>query len=89
MTVTLSLEPEVEQALESRARARGLTLHDYLRELVLVEVDRGRDVQAAHLDELAVHIDGALAEDERGEGVDGDAFMHALMNRLDDSPAAT
>ena len=34
MNVTLSLNPEVERGLIVRARARGMSLHDYLQELV-------------------------------------------------------
>jgi hypothetical protein len=34
MNVTLSLTPEVEKGLTIRARARGVSLDDYLQELV-------------------------------------------------------
>jgi hypothetical protein len=34
MTITLSLKPEVERSLLARAKERGLTLDDYLRELI-------------------------------------------------------
>lgn len=37
MTVTLSLNPEVEKGLLARARARGVSLDDYLQELVVRE----------------------------------------------------
>jgi hypothetical protein len=37
MTVTLSLNPEVERGLLARARARGVSLDDYLQELVARE----------------------------------------------------
>src|ERR1039457_4674794 len=37
MIVTLSLNPEVEGVLEARARARGVSLDDYLQELVARE----------------------------------------------------
>jgi hypothetical protein len=38
MNVTLSLEPEVEKGLMARAHARGVSLNDYLQELVAREV---------------------------------------------------
>ncbi len=34
MTITLILEPEVEKSLIARAQERGLSLNDYLQELV-------------------------------------------------------
>jgi hypothetical protein len=37
MTVTLNLNPEVEKGLLARARARGVSLDDYLQELVAKE----------------------------------------------------
>jgi hypothetical protein len=37
MTVTLSLDPEVERGLLARAQALGVSLDDYLRDLVARE----------------------------------------------------
>jgi hypothetical protein len=37
MTVTLSLNPEIEKGLLARAQERGLSLNDYLQELVTRE----------------------------------------------------
>jgi hypothetical protein len=37
MNVTLSLSPETEKGLVARAHARGLTLTDYLQEIVATE----------------------------------------------------
>ena len=37
MTVTLNLNPEVEKGLTVRAHARGVSLDDYLQELVAKE----------------------------------------------------
>jgi hypothetical protein len=37
MTVTLSLDPEIEKGLMARAQARGISLDDYLQELVARE----------------------------------------------------
>jgi len=38
MTVTLNLNPEVEKGLMARAHARGVSLDDYIQELVAKEV---------------------------------------------------
>ncbi|HUE24589.1 MAG TPA: hypothetical protein VMQ86_23095 [Bryobacteraceae bacterium] len=37
MSVTLNLKPEVEKGLMARAHARGVSLDDYLQELVAGE----------------------------------------------------
>jgi hypothetical protein len=37
MTVTLTLDPEVEKGLLARARERGVSLDDYLQEIVTRE----------------------------------------------------
>lgn len=37
MNVTLSLDPEIEKGLMARAQARGVSLDDYLQELVARE----------------------------------------------------
>ncbi len=37
MTVTLNLNPEVEKGLTARARERGVSLDDYLQEIVTRE----------------------------------------------------
>src|SRR5437870_11465982 len=42
MTVTLELEPELESALEKRARAEGCDVKGYLEKLVEKEVNRER-----------------------------------------------
>lgn len=40
MSITLNLNPEVERGLTARARARGMSLADYLQELAAQEVAR-------------------------------------------------
>jgi hypothetical protein len=37
MNVTLNLKPEIEKGLKARAQARGVSLDDYLQELVAKE----------------------------------------------------
>ena len=37
MTVTLDLSPEVQDKLLAQARERGMSLHDYLQEIVVRE----------------------------------------------------
>jgi len=45
MTVTLSLTPEVEKGLMERALARGVSLDDYLQELVAREAGLPRGAE--------------------------------------------
>jgi hypothetical protein len=37
MTVTIDLKPEVQKKLAAEARKRGMSLHDYLQEIVVRE----------------------------------------------------
>ena len=37
MTITLDLQPEIENALMAQARARSVTLHDYVEQIVVKE----------------------------------------------------
>lgn len=45
MTITLTLDPEVEKNLIARARERGLTLDAYLENLVTREASRAAEDQ--------------------------------------------
>jgi hypothetical protein len=45
MNVTLNLNPEVEKGLMARAHARGVSLDDYLQELVVREVGLPGDAE--------------------------------------------
>jgi hypothetical protein len=44
MNLTLSLNPEVEKGLITRAKERGVSLDDYLRELIV----KGAEIPAGH-----------------------------------------
>jgi hypothetical protein len=50
MDVTLSLKPEVQEGLLARARARGVSLDDYLQEIVAKELglQNSSDLSPAH-----------------------------------------
>jgi hypothetical protein len=41
MTITLNLPPEIERAFQIDAEARGLSLEEFLRDLLLSNVDQG------------------------------------------------
>ena len=46
MTVTLNLPPEIERAFQGEARARGLSLDEFLSEVVLARSGVARDESA-------------------------------------------
>jgi hypothetical protein len=49
MTVTIDLRPEIASVLQERARARALTLDDYLAELVEAAAGAARQQAAVEL----------------------------------------
>jgi hypothetical protein len=51
MNVTLRLNPEVEESLLARAHARGISLDDYLQEIVAREVGLPGKAEAAPIHE--------------------------------------
>ncbi len=53
MTVTLNLNPEVEKGLIALAEARGLSLSEYLQEIVVREAARFPSLAAASGEEKA------------------------------------
>jgi hypothetical protein len=46
MTVTLDLGPEIEEGLLTQARARGVSVDDYLREIVSRQVRNASPAQS-------------------------------------------
>jgi hypothetical protein len=77
MTVTLNLTPEVEKGLMARAQARGISLDDYLQELVAKEAGlpvaaepRPIDKRFDNLSDLLLNspLAGANLDLERSKG---------------------
>jgi hypothetical protein len=76
LTITIDLQPEVEGGLLARAEARGLSINDYLQDIVARDVgvvvespaffDAGeiRAAQAANLVELFEPMRGMLTDEE-------------------------
>ena len=81
--MNIQLTPEMEQLVQSQVQSgRYGSPTEVLREALqlLEDKDAVRNVQ---LQELRDRMDMALAEGERGEGTDGEAFMQELMDDLD------
>lgn len=69
MTVVLELKPEIEEALQKKANARGFPLTAYVEELIRKDVDRGPT-----LDEILAPVrkqfdDSGMTEEELDEFV--------------------
>ena len=61
MTITLDLQPEIEQGLLAQAQARGVSLKDYVQEIVEREASAIR-THARNLVEVCAMVRG-LADD--------------------------
>lgn len=76
MTITLDLQPEIEQVLLARAAERGVSLPEYIQGIVVQNVradasakgrgsfTKSRATQAANLMELFEPIRGLLTDEE-------------------------
>ncbi len=63
MTVVLKLKPEIEAALQKKAKANGFELNTYLEKLIEKDVDRGKT-----LDEILAPVRKNFAESGMTEG---------------------
>lgn len=70
MTITLDIQPEIARGLLAQAQARGLTLTDYVKEIVAREAhvsggaDNTSQREAKNLFELFAPVRGLLTDDE-------------------------
>ena len=72
MSIVLELEPEVETALERKASAKGLSLNDYIEELVRKEIV---------LDEILAPVRQQFAENGMTED-DLDKFFNGVRQKV-------
>lgn len=78
MALTIENE-EFERHVQTNARSAGLSVEDYLTQLLRQDDERARQLQ-----DLRARISEGLASLDRGEGVDGEEFMANLLAGLDD-----
>ncbi len=70
MTITLDIQPEIERGLLAQAHARGLTLADYVKEIVVRQARASEGAgsasqnEAKSLFELFAPVRGLLTDDE-------------------------
>ena len=77
--MNVSLTPELEKLVQSKVES-GL----YASESEVVEEAlRLLEQREIQLIELRARMDEALASLDRGEGVDGETFMQAMLDKLD------
>ena len=88
--MSLAISPEVEAHIVALAREAGLSVEDYLERLItenreLAAAMRGltRSAELFSTEEVRLKIERGLAQIERGEYVDGEAFMENLLADLD------
>lgn len=74
---------ELERQLKARAQSAGLSVADYLTDLL-----RQDDERSQQLHDLRTRISNGLASLDRGEGVDGEEFMANLLAGLNDGAAS-
>jgi hypothetical protein len=58
MTVTLNLPPDIERAFQSEAQARGLSLDEFMSEVILSRAEPGQSAVAASLSAQLVREEG-------------------------------
>jgi hypothetical protein len=68
MTITLDIRPELEKELHERALARGVSLTDYLQEIVVREAhlaaEPGRQRRGQELVDACAKVRGLLTDEE-------------------------
>ena len=67
MTITLNLTPEIEQSLRHRAQAQGISLGDYVEEIVKREASAARPapgLSGQALVDAAARVRGLLTDEE-------------------------
>jgi len=72
MTLTIDLQPDIEQGLIARAQAKGVSLSDYAREIlsravatpIAPSVSKAEAPQAQNLYDLLAPVRGLLTDEE-------------------------
>ena len=81
--MNVHLTPELEQLVQKKVQSgRYNSASEVVREALRL-LEHKDEVRTIQLQELRKRIDKGLSQLERGEGVDGDAFMQGLIDDLD------
>ena len=89
--MSLDISPEIEARIIAKAQQAGLSIDDYLEQVVgeneqLEAAVRKIEASAGPLapEDAKAKIDRGLAQLERGECADGERFMTELLADIDD-----
>ena len=81
--MNVDLTPELEQLVQNKMESgRYNSASDVVREALCLMVQQD-EARVTELQELRSRIDKGLAQAERGESADGEAFMQGLIEDLD------
>ena len=90
--MSLNLSPEIEARIVEKAGECGISVDDYLDQLIHENEEIASVVSslesatvALSRDEVAKKLERGLAQHQRGEYVDGEQFMQDLMREIDHS----
>ena len=81
--MNVHLTPELEQLVESEVQSGRYNSASEVVLEALRLMEHKDELRAIQLHELRRRIDEGIAQAERGEGVDGEAFMQGLIEDLD------
>ena len=81
--MNVHLTPELEQLVQGKVRSgRYNSASEVVREALRLMEQRD-EVRIVQLHELRSRMDKGLAQADRGEGLDGEAFLHEMIENLD------
>jgi len=81
--MNVHLTPELEQLVQTKVQSgRYNSASEVVREALRL-MEQKDELRMIQLQELRKRMDKGLAQAERGEGVDGEAFMQGLVDDLD------
>jgi len=90
--MSLDISPDIEAHILAQAQRAGLSVEDYLENLLsesetfAADVGRGEaKSEPPSKEEVRVKIDRGLAQMKRGEYVDGERFMEDLLAGVEDT----
>ncbi len=81
--MNVDLTPELELLVQNKVQSGCFNSASEVVREALRLMDAKDELRAIQLTELRSRIDKGLAEAGRGEGVDGETFMHGLIEDLD------
>jgi predicted transcriptional regulator len=91
-TMSLDISPEIEARILARAKEAGLSIDDYLEQVVNENEQFDAIINKIEAktkplspEQVKAKIDRGLAQLERGEYVDGERFMKELLSDIEDA----